>query len=323
MPQQDLHQHQPVLLDEVLHGLRVDPSGLYVDATYGRGGHSREILRHLNPQGRLICFDKDPEACKHGAATFVAEPRFEIRHGSFVDIRKLIDEEVEVSGILFDLGVSSPQIDIAERGFSFQLDGPLDMRMDPSQGISAAEWLNRASVKEIAKILKIYGEERNAVRIAKMIKQSGFSSFSSTFKLAKLVAGVAGFNSYNTLQNPAARTFLALRLYLNHELEDLSEALQSARRLLCVGGRLVVISFHSLEDRIVKRFIARYSKPKAIPKKLPVADDYSEVDLKPVVKFIEPSDEEIKDNPRSRSARMRVAEKVLPLHSSGVLNDER
>ena len=215
----------------------------------------------------------------------------------------------QVAGILFDLGVSSPQLENAARGFSFQSEGPLDMRMDPGSGVSALEWLNSSSIQEIETVLKIYGEEPNARKIAKAIKSS--TTLLTTLDLAKLVARASGRHSHHS-RNAATRTFLAIRLYLNQELEELHQALHGTLDLLKVGGRLVVISFHSLEDRIVKKFIHKFSHPKRAPKNLPVADDYSQMHLKKIGRSIVPSPQEISRNQRVRSARLRVAEKIDP-----------
>ncbi len=297
------------MLASAIRALQIDPHGFYIDATYGRGGHSREILCRLAADGRLLAFDKDPEAYHHARSEFGADARFEIRQGSFTGIRQIKDEGGmnQIAGILFDLGVSSPQLEDPDRGFSFQNEGPLDMRMDPETGVSALEWLNNATVSEIKTVLKTYGEERNAAKIAKAIKSS--PTLYTTLDLASLVAAVS--SKFTPLsKNPATRTFLALRLYLNRELEDLREALSEVPDLLRIGGRLVTISFHSLEDRIIKRFVRRFSNPKRAPAKLPIADDYSQVCLKKIGRPITPDMHEISQNHRARSARLRIAEKI-------------
>lgn len=300
-------KHCPVLLSASLGSLRIVPGGIYIDATYGRGGHSREILRSLDRRGRLFAFDKDPEACAHAARHFSDDPRFEICQGSFTRIAQLHEAGMtaKVAGILFDLGVSSPQLEDASRGFSFLQNGPLDMRMDNATGISAKKWLDSAPKKEIERVLRKYGEGRHAAKIAKRISDS--SSLRTTRDLANLVASVPG--SFSSSKNPATRTFLAIRLYINRELEELSEALVAVSGLLRRGGRLVVISFHSLEDRIVKNFIHGHSTPR-----------YSELTGQPlpgegptlckVGRLLRPDAGEIAANPCARSARLRVAEKL-------------
>lgn len=302
-------KHRPVLLSASLDGLRIVPGGFYVDATYGRGGHSREILRSLDRRGRLLAFDKDPEACAHAARHFADDPRFEIRQGPFTRIAQLYEMgmKAEVEGILFDLGVSSPQLEDASRGFSFSQNGPLDMRMDNTTGISAAEWLASAPRKEIERVLREYGEGRQAAKIAKRI--SGSSPLRTTRDLASLVASVSGDGGIFSSKNPATRTFLAIRLYINRELEELSAALASTLGLLRRGGRLVVISFHSLEDRIIKQFIHGHSKPRYSPLTgQPLPD--SNPTLRKVGGLIRAGTEEVVGNPRARSARLRVAERL-------------
>lgn len=303
--------HQPVLLDPAIQALRIDPHAFYVDATYGRGGHSREILCHLAADGYLLAFDKDPAACRHARMQFGADARFEIRQNSFAGMQQLAGEACmgQIAGVLFDLGVSSPQIEDPERGFSFQKKGLLDMRMNPEDGISALQWLNSASVWEIETVLRTYGEERNAAKIARAIKRS--SNLRTTFDLADLVTAVSR-KSKRSGKNPATRTFLALRLYINHELEDLRAALSALPALLRTGGRLAVITFHSLEDRIVKQFIQRFSSPRHPPAGLPGPDDYSQVCLKKVGRPVVAGTLEVSRNPRARSARLRIAEKILP-----------
>ena len=300
-------EHQSVLLTAALEGLQIVPDGFYIDGTYGRGGHSKEILKHLGPHGRLLAFDKDPQACVHAHKQLSDDSRFEIRHGSFTRIVELQESGMmaRLAGVFFDLGVSSPQLENAERGFSFLHDGPLDMRMDNTVGISAADWLSSASEKEIARVLREYGEERQAKKIANAIFNG--STPRTTLDLANLVASVLGYR-FNS-KHPATRTFLAIRLYINRELEELREVLATAVTLLRQGGRLVVISFHSLEDRIVKNFIRDHSVPQ-----------YSEITgqalpgtkavLRKVGKKMRASADEINNNPRARSALLRVAEKI-------------
>jgi 16S rRNA (cytosine1402-N4)-methyltransferase len=296
-------QHTTVLLNEAVDALVTKPDGTYVDATFGRGGHSRLILSQLDEQGRLIAFDKDPEAVAAGNA--IGDPRFEIRHQGFSALSAL--EAGSVTGILMDLGVSSPQIDNPARGFSFRSDGPLDMRMDPTRGISAAEWLATATVDQMAEVIRDYGEERFAVPIAKAIaaRRQERGPLASTGELAQLVAGAV--KTREPGQDPATRTFQALRIFVNAELEELQEALAASLNVLQAHGRLVVISFHSLEDRIVKQFIARHSRDE-VDRRAPFAAP------KPTklraIERVKPGAAEIAANPRARSAIMRVAERT-------------
>ncbi len=297
-------QHTTVLLNEAIDALLTRPDGTYVDATFGRGGHSRALLQRLGPQGRLVAYDKDPEAVQEAAR--ITDPRFSIRHAGFRSIGEL--GPASVAGVLMDLGVSSPQIDNPARGFSFRSDGPLDMRMDPTRGTSAAEWLATADVGPIAEVLRDYGEERFAVPIAKAIvsrRQAG-SPVASTRQLAELVAGAV--KTREPGQDPATRTFQALRILVNAELEELQEALGAALEILQPGGRLVVISFHSLEDRIAKQFIARHSR-EVVDRRAPFAPPQP-LKLRALAR-VKPSAEEVAANPRSRSAIMRVAERTV------------
>jgi 16S rRNA (cytosine1402-N4)-methyltransferase len=296
-------QHTTVLLNEAVDALVTKPDGNYVDATFGRGGHSRLILSQLSPAGRLLAFDKDPEAV--GVANAIADPRFEIRHQGFAALGEL--EAGSVTGILMDLGVSSPQIDNPARGFSFRADGPLDMRMDPTRGTSAAEFLSTAPVELMAEVIRDYGEERFAVQIAKAIaaRRQERGPLASTSELAQLVAGAV--RTREPGQDPATRTFQALRIFLNRELEELQEALKASLDVLQTEGRLVVISFHSLEDRIVKQFIAKHSRdevdrraPFAAPKPMKLR----------AIERVKPTAGEVQGNPRARSAIMRVAERT-------------
>ena len=296
-------QHTTVLLSEAVDALDIKPDGTYVDATFGRGGHSRLILSKLSPQGRLIAFDKDLDAI--AAAEQIQDPRFSIRHQGFADLGELPAGAID--GVLMDLGVSSPQIDNPARGFSFRNDGPLDMRMDTTRGQSVAEWLADAELQHIAEVIREYGEERFALQIAKAIdarRQEGRLP-TSTSELAQLVADTV--KTRESGKNPATRTFQAFRIFINAELEELQQALEGALKVLRPKGRLAVISFHSLEDRIVKQFIVKHSKevydrraPFAVPKVMA---------FKPVDR-IKPSAEELKGNPRSGSAIMRVAERL-------------
>ncbi|MBI3103096.1 MAG: 16S rRNA (cytosine(1402)-N(4))-methyltransferase RsmH [Burkholderiales bacterium] len=299
--------HTTVLLDEAVDALLAGagdaPAGLWVDATFGRGGHSRRILSRLSPQGRLLAFDKDPEAIQEAAR--IQDARFSIRHEGF---RHLADLPVgSAAGVLMDLGVSSPQIDTPERGFSFRFDGPLDMRMDTTRGQSVAEWLASAEVGQIAEVIREYGEERFAGPIAKAIvaRRQERGPVASTAELAELVAGAV--KTREPGQNPATRTFQALRIFINAELEELQQALEASLSVLQPGGRLVVISFHSLEDRIVKQFIAQHSK-EVYDRRAPFAAPQP-MRLKALART-KPGAAEVAANPRARSAVMRVAERT-------------
>ena len=299
--------HTTVLLDEAVDALLAGagdaPAGQWVDATFGRGGHSRRILSRLSPQGRLLAFDKDPEAIQEAAR--IQDARFSIRHEGF---RHLADLPVgSAAGVLMDLGVSSPQIDTPERGFSFRFDGPLDMRMDTTRGQSVAEWLASAEVGQIAEVIREYGEEQFAGPIAKAIvaRRQERGPVASTAELADLVAGAV--KTREPGQNPATRTFQALRIFINAELEELQQALEASLSVLRPGGRLVVISFHSLEDRIVKQFIAQHSK-EVYDRRAPFAAPQP-MRLKALAR-IKPGAAEVAANPRARSAVMRVAERT-------------
>jgi 16S rRNA (cytosine1402-N4)-methyltransferase len=296
-------QHTTVLLNEAVEALVTKPDGNYVDATFGRGGHSRLILSQLEPQGRLVAFDKDPEAVAVGNA--IEDPRFEIRHQGFAALREL--QAGSVTGILMDLGVSSPQIDNPARGFSFRSDGPLDMRMDPTRGTSAADWLATASVEQMAEVIRDYGEERFAAQIAKAVaaRRQAQGPLATTAQLAQLVAGAV--RTREAGQDPATRTFQALRIFVNAELEELQQALEASLNVLHPLGRLVVISFHSLEDRIVKQFIAKHSRD-VVDRRAPFAAP-KPMKLK-ALERVKPTAQEIAANPRSRSAIMRVAERT-------------
>lgn len=304
--------HTTVLLLEAVSALVTNPDGLYVDGTFGRGGHSREILASLSERGRLLAMDKDPAAEGCARDTFAGEERFSFWRGSFTSLHQCITERGalgQVDGILLDLGVSSPQLDDAERGFSFSNDGPLDMRMDPKRGISAADWINSAKEEDIASVLKEYGEERFARRIAKAIAKARVEeAFTRTQQLAKVVA--EAHPAWEVGKHPATRSFLAIRLFVNRELEDLSSLLDQVVEVLKPGGRLVVISFHSLEDRIVKRFIRRQSRGEELPRGLPVTDAMLNRTMKAVGKAVRPAASEVQNNVRARSAIMRVAEKL-------------
>jgi 16S rRNA (cytosine1402-N4)-methyltransferase len=298
--------HTTVLLHEAVDavvGGVWGAGGTYVDATFGRGGHSRSLLSRLSDQGCLIAFDKDVQAVE--AAQSMGDARFSIRHEGFANLGAL--QAGSVAGVLMDLGVSSPQIDSPERGFSFRFDGPLDMRMDTTRGQSVAEWLADASVDQITEVIRDYGEERFAVPIAKAIvaRRQERGPISTTTDLAGLVAGTVKTREQG--QNPATRTFQAFRIFINAELEELEQALEASLQVLKPGGRLVVISFHSLEDRIVKQFIAKHSK-EVYDRRMPFAAPVP-MRLKAVAR-VRPTAEEVAGNPRSRSAIMRVAERT-------------
>lgn len=303
--------HDTVLLREAVDALVTRNDGLYVDGTFGRGGHSRLVLTRLNDQGRLLGIDRDPQAVAVGQAIEKDDPRFRIRHGEFSGLAEYVRELgwTGVDGILLDLGVSSPQLDDAQRGFSFLRDGPLDMRMNPTVGESAADWLKRAKEQDIAWVLKEYGEERFARRMAAaIVKARQEAPIETTGRLAQIVS--AANPSWEKGKHPATRAFQAIRIYINGELEEVSRTLEQAAELLNVGGRLVVISFHSLEDRIVKRFMRDQVKGDPLPAKLPVMAKDIPQRFKLVDKPVKASDEEVAANPRSRSAVMRVMEKI-------------
>ncbi|MFC6139490.1 16S rRNA (cytosine(1402)-N(4))-methyltransferase RsmH [Paraburkholderia silvatlantica] len=308
-------QHRTVLLDEAVNALITRADGVYVDGTFGRGGHSRAILGRLGEAGRLIAFDKDPLAI--ATAQTVNDARFSIVHESFASLRdELASRGVgRVSGVLLDLGVSSPQFDDPQRGFSFRADGPLDMRMDPTRGESAADWLARATVQELTEVIRDYGEERFAFQIAKALvarraESDRLGPLDSTGELAQIVANVVKTREKG--KDPATRTFQAIRIHVNQELAELQVVLEAALSLLEQGGRLVVISFHSLEDRIVKRFMQAHASAPAVDRRLPIrAVDLPSPPLK-LLGRVFASDEEVAANPRARSAVMRIAERITP-----------
>jgi 16S rRNA (cytosine1402-N4)-methyltransferase len=305
--------HRTVLLDEAVAALELNGArcgGSYVDGTFGRGGHSREILARLSEGGRLLAFDKDLQAIAVGRELQAHDSRFSIAHESFA----ALDQELDargfglLDGVLLDLGISSPQVDEAERGFSFRQDGPLDMRMDTTRGMSAAQWLASASQQELQEVIRDYGEERFAVPIAKAIVAGrAVTPLSSTRQLAQLVAGAVKTREKG--KDPATRTFQAIRIFINKELEDLETGLTRAFARLAPHGRLVVISFHSLEDRIVKQFMARHAKLPQPDRRLPIRSiDLPQPPLK-LIRRVMPGDAEVAANPRARSAVMRVAER--------------
>lgn len=305
-------EHFSVLLRESVDALVQDDAGFYIDGTFGRGGHSRAILQRLNENGRLLAFDKDPLAIAAGRELEAADRRFAIVHESFSALAGEAESRGvagRVAGILLDLGVSSPQLDQAERGFSFLHDGPLDMRMDTSRGISAADWVNTAAEEEIARVLFEYGEERFSRRMARaIVAQRRQTPFTRTRQLAEVIA--AANPKWERDKNPATRAFQAIRIAVNNELGDLADALSAAMTVLQPEGRLVVISFHSLEDRIVKRFFKQEARGQIFPKGLPVTQDQMQHRLRLIGKTIKASEEELQLNIRSRSAIMRVAEKL-------------
>lgn len=301
-------RHIPVMLDEVLEGLAVRTGGRYLDGTFGRGGHARAILARLSESGRLFLMDRDPTAIATATTEHAGDARVAIRHENFATLGQW-SEATDLDGILLDLGVSSPQLDDAERGFSFMADAPLDMRMDPTRGESAAQFLARASEEEIAQALWTYGEERHGRRIARaIIARREEAPFERTGDLAAFCAKLLGRREPG--KNPATRTFQALRIQVNAELSSLDEGLDAALEALRPGGRLAVISFHSLEDRAVKQFIRRHEGRVQGSRRAPPALNKPVARLSPVGKAIFPSDAEIAANPRSRSAVLRVAEKL-------------
>ena len=300
---QDTWTHRTVLLNEAVEALHIQPDGHYIDATFGRGGHSRLILSALSESGRLTAFDKDPEAIAN--AQRLADARFSIRHEGFSQLTALAP--ASAAGLLMDLGISSPQIDNAARGFSFRSDGPLDMRMDTTRGQSVAEWLLDASVESMTEVIRDYGEERFAGQIAKAIDRcrQERGAIVRTSELAEVVAGAV--KTREPGKDPATRTFQAFRIFINAELEELSQALAASLNILQPGGRLVVISFHSLEDRIVKQFIAEHSR-EVFDRRAPFAAPKA-MRLKALGR-VKPGEAEIAANPRSRSAVMRIAERT-------------
>ncbi len=305
--------HISVLLDEAISGLAIKEDGIYIDCTFGRGGHSGLILSKLSKQGRLIAIDRDPSAIE-AAKKFADDQRFTIEHHGFADLQLIAEKHQllgKVDGILLDLGVSSPQLDEAERGFSFMKDGPLDMRMDTTQGPTAAQWLANADVEDISWVLKTFGEEKHAWRIANAIVDSRDESpLTRTSELAELIKKTAPQREIK--KHPATRSFQAIRIYINSELEQIEKALNASLNVLKEGGRLVVISFHSLEDRLVKQFMKKQSQGKQVPRGMPI----SEAELNKGKKLAlvgrkqKPTKQEVEENVRSRSSVMRVAERL-------------
>jgi 16S rRNA (cytosine1402-N4)-methyltransferase len=312
------YSHISVLLSEAIDGLAIKADGCYIDGTFGRGGHSTLILSNLNEQGRLIAIDRDPRAIA-AAEKFKADPRFCIEHTGFAELQTVADKHRvsgKVDGILLDLGVSSPQLDEAERGFSFMNDGPLDMRMDTTKGQTAAEWLAVADVEDITWVLRTFGEEKHAWKIANAIVDTREEQpLTGTAQLAKLIKTTAPQREIK--KHPATRSFQAIRIYINSELEQIEKALSASLDVLAEGGRLVVISFHSLEDRLVKQFMKKHSQGKQVPRGLPIA----EVELQKGKKLsligrkLKPSKNEVSENIRSRSSVMRVAQRLAKTDS--------
>lgn len=310
---QENFKHTTVLLDEAVNALNIQPDGIYIDGTFGRGGHSRLILAKLGEQGRLYAIDRDPQAI--AAAAEITDPRFTIIHGPFSALADYVEARGltgKVAGILLDLGVSSPQLDDAERGFSFMRDGPLDMRMDPTKGLSAAEWLLKAEEHDIAFVLKTFGEERFAKRIAHAIVQRNREQpMTRTKELAEVIYNATPVK--DKFKHPATRSFQAIRIWINSELEEIEQALQGALTALAPSGRLSVISFHSLEDRIVKRFMREQSRGPQVPAGLPMTEaQLSQLggrQLKVAGKMM-PGDAEVAENPRARSSVLRIAERT-------------
>ena len=311
MNAQSNYQYVSVLLNEALEGLAIKPDGLYIDGTFGHGGHSRALLSGLAPGGRLIAFDKDPEAIRAGNELAAIDGRFVVVQRSFADMaQELKDKGLhgKVDGVLLDLGVSSPQLDDPERGFSFLHDGPLDMRMNPGMGQSAADWVNSASESDIATVLKEYGEERFSKRMARaVVTRREQQAFTRTGDLAAVLKEANP--AWEKGKHPATRAFQGIRIFINRELDDLADGLRAALECLAPGGRLVVISFHSLEDRLVKQFMRREAKGAPLPRDLPIRDIDIPVSVNLVGKAIKPTAAEIAANPRSRSAVLRIAEK--------------
>jgi 16S rRNA (cytosine1402-N4)-methyltransferase len=303
--------HQSVLLDEALESLNIRPSGIYIDATFGRGGHSRAILGRLNENGRLIAFDQDPEAIAYGRTQFADEPRLTLEHCNFNQVASVVEKlglTGKIDGILMDLGVSSPQLDDADRGFSFLRSGPLDMRMDTTQGETARQWLARVKPADLINVLKKYGEEKFAKRITTaIVERRAEREINDTGDLAEIISNAIPVKEKH--KHPATRSFQAIRIFINAELQSIEQGLKDAVSVLAKGGRLSVISFHSLEDRIVKRFMRDISSRPKLPAGLPVMEADIEVPYRLVSKPIIAGAKELQVNPRARSARLRVLER--------------
>ena len=307
-------QHVTVLREAAVDALSVKPDGVYVDGTYGRGGHSEKILGQLGAKGSLLVIDKDPVAIRDAKARFASEPRVNVFHGSFATLDAALDDSnfpATFDGLLLDLGVSSPQIDDGARGFSFQRDGALDMRMNPEEGVSAATWLASASESEMLDVLWKYGDERFARRIVKsIIEQREVTALETTLQLANLISAAVP-RKFHGKKHPATKSFQAIRIFINKELADLEQCLEVATKRLNPGGRLVVISFHSLEDRMVKRFFKKQSSPPVLPRGLPVQDEALVMPFKTIGKAIKPDVSEVAENVRSRSSVMRILERCV------------
>ena len=305
-------RHETVLLEPAVDALIGDPTGFYVDGTFGRGGHSRQILSVLQEQGRLLAIDKDPQAIGTAIEDFGGDPRFEIAQGSFSTLAALVESAGKmgkVNGVLLDLGVSSPQLEEAQRGFSFMQDGPLDMRMNPDEGQSAAQWLASAAEQEIADVIYRYGEEKFSRRMARaIVEQRNVAPITTTLQLAEIVKQANP--AWEKHKHPATRAFQGIRIHINRELEDLESVLTQALEVLSIGGRLVVISFHSLEDRMVKQFINKQAKGDDYPAGVPVRTSDLNPRMKKIGKAVKASNAEVASNQRSRSAIMRIAEKI-------------
>lgn len=308
----DTFRHETVLLEPAVEALIGDPAGFYVDGTFGRGGHSRQILTALQAGGRLLAIDKDPQAINTANTDFGGDPRFEVAQGSFSTLAALVESAGKmgkVNGVLLDLGVSSPQLEEAQRGFSFMQDGPLDMRMNPNEGQSAAQWLASAEEQEIADVIYRYGEEKFSRRMARaIVEQRKLAPITGTLQLAEIVKQANP--AWEKHKHPATRAFQGIRIHINRELEDLESVLTQALEVLSIGGRLVVISFHSLEDRMVKQFINKQAKGDDFPAGVPVRTSDLNPRMKKIGKAIKASAAEVANNQRSRSAVMRIAEKI-------------
>ncbi|MBT3519704.1 MAG: 16S rRNA (cytosine(1402)-N(4))-methyltransferase RsmH [Gammaproteobacteria bacterium] len=305
--------HNPVMLETSINNLNIIKDGTYVDCTFGRGGHSKNILERIGKNGKLIAIDKDNEAEDFAKENFNDDSRFIFEKNNFSNIVNIVEKhngKNKVNGILLDLGVSSPQLDNPERGFSFMKEGPLDMRMDTSSKMTALLWLKEADLKDISRVLKIYGEEKYSYRIARAIKKSiEKDSLQTTIDLSKVISECYP-KSISSKINPATRSFQAIRIYINKELQELEKILDDCLQIIEIGGRLVVISFHSLEDRIVKNFINKHSLGKEVISKLPITNLSQNLNLKKIKVPLKASDNEIDENIRSRSAKIRVAEKI-------------
>lgn len=299
------------MLEETVSNWFTLANGIYIDGTFGRGGHSKKLLEQLSANGQLLVIDKDPEAIAEAKTLQSQYPQLQVEHGDFADMHQFVaarDWQGKVTGILVDLGVSSPQLDVASRGFSFMQNGPLDMRMNPTQGESAAQWLARAEWQDIAKVLRDYGEERFARRIAQaIVEQRAEKPIQTTADLVAIIEAAVPIK--DPAKHKATRSFQAIRIYINQELAQIEKLLAKSLGMLAPGGRLAVISFHSLEDRIVKRFMQRQIKGAAVPSSIPLRADQIQVAMRSIVKAKKASAQEIASNPRSRSAILRVAEK--------------